>query len=113
MKFNYCVSYNNSSFWKNFVFNIILTEEQCLNYCNSCGHSPDFMNIFHNNHVPEYTKIDILTNIILYFQNTNNSDVSINYKQKYEELTKLLEPHKLDSDMSPTATLKMILKYAK
>ena len=42
-----------------------------------------------------------------------NVDLGINYKQKYEELVELLKPHKLEDDMSPATTLKMILKYHK
>jgi hypothetical protein len=42
-----------------------------------------------------------------------NVDLGINYKEKYEELVELLKPHKLEDDMSPTTTLKMILKYGK
>ncbi len=38
-----------------------------------------------------------------------NVDLGINYKEKYEELTELLEPHKID-EMPPSTTLKMILK---
>jgi hypothetical protein len=40
-----------------------------------------------------------------------NVDLGVNYKSKYEELAKLLEPHKLGDNMSPATTLKMILKY--
>jgi hypothetical protein len=40
-------------------------------------------------------------------------DLGTNYKAKYEELAKLLEPHKLEDDMEPATTLKMILKYGK
>ena len=38
-------------------------------------------------------------------------DLGFNYKQKYEELVALLEPHKIDNTMEPATTLKMILKY--
>ena len=40
-------------------------------------------------------------------------DLGTNYKEKYEELVELLNPHKIDDDMSPATTLKMILKYHK
>ena len=42
-----------------------------------------------------------------------NVDLGTNYKEKYEELVELLKPHKLEDDMSPATTLKMILKYNK
>ena len=45
--------------------------------------------------------------------NTETIDLGIDYKQKYDELVKLLEPYKIDEDMSPATTLKMILKYHK
>lgn len=31
----------------------------------------------------------------------------------YEELVELLNPYKIDDDMPPATTLKMVLKYAK
>ena len=40
-------------------------------------------------------------------------DLGINYKQKYEELVELLNPYKIDDDMPPVTTLKMVLKYSK
>jgi hypothetical protein len=40
-------------------------------------------------------------------------DLGINYKEKYDELVELLKPYKIEDDMSPSTTLKMILKYAK
>ena len=40
-------------------------------------------------------------------------DLGTNYKAKYEELAELLKPHKLEDDMEPSTTLKMILKYGK
>ena len=43
----------------------------------------------------------------------DNVDLGTNYKEKYEELAKLLKPHKLEDDMEPAVTLKMILKYGK
>jgi hypothetical protein len=42
----------------------------------------------------------------------NNIDLEIDYKQKYEQLVELLEPHKIDN-MPPETTLKMLLKYNK
>ena len=43
----------------------------------------------------------------------DNVDLGINYKKKYEELAELLNPYKLEDDMEPSTTLKMILKYCK
>ena len=42
-----------------------------------------------------------------------NVDLGINYKKKYEELAELLNPYKLEDNMEPSTTLKMILKYGK
>ena len=45
--------------------------------------------------------------------NCDEVDLGIDYKKKYDELVKLLKPHQIDDDMSPSTTLKMILRYAK
>jgi hypothetical protein len=42
-----------------------------------------------------------------------NVDLGTNYKEKYDEIVELLKPHKLEDDMSPATTLKIILKYHK
>jgi hypothetical protein len=42
-----------------------------------------------------------------------NVDLGLDYKKKYEELVELLKPHKLEDNMEPATTLKMILKYGK
>jgi hypothetical protein len=45
------------------------------------------------------------------FTDDGKVNLDFNYKKKYEELVELLKPHKLEDDMSPSTTLKMILKY--
>jgi len=45
------------------------------------------------------------------FSDDGKVDLGIDYKEKYEELVELLKPYKLEDDMSPSTTLKMILKY--
>jgi len=45
------------------------------------------------------------------FTDDGKVDLDFNYKEKYEELVELLKPYKLEDDMSPSTTLKMILKY--
>ena len=45
------------------------------------------------------------------FSDDGKVDFGIDYKKKYEELVELLKPYKLEDDMSPSTTLKMILKY--
>jgi len=45
------------------------------------------------------------------FSDDGKVDLGIDYKKKYEELVELLKPYKLEDDMSPSTTLKMILKY--
>ena len=45
------------------------------------------------------------------FSDDGRVDLGIDYKKKYEELVELLKPYKLEDDMSPSTTLKMILKY--
>ena len=44
------------------------------------------------------------------FSDDGRVDLGIDYKKKYEELVELLKPYVID-DMSPSTTLKMILKY--
>lgn len=56
-----------------------------------------------------YASVGILQEVV----KNENVDLGTNYKEKYEELVELLKPHKLEDDMSPTTTLKMILKYHK
>ena len=59
----------------------------------------------------KYYKMLASIELIRQSLSSENIDLGINYKKKYDELVELLEPHKIDGSMSPSTTLKMILKY--
>ncbi len=106
MKFDYC----SEKFGYTFYFS--LTEDEIRKFLHKRGLTYDFVyGIFPPNSGEEYKKfasIEIIRDALL----SDEVDLGIDYKKKYEELVELLEPHKID-DMPPETTLKMILKYNK
>ena len=108
MKFDY---YSGENFEYKFCFT--LTQNEIRKHFHKYGLTYRFdSNLFPPN-TPEYYKILDGLDMIRENIDDNNIDLGIDYKRKYEELVDLLEPHKIDDDMSPATTFKMILKYHK
>ena len=107
MKFDYC----SEKF--GYTFNFSLTEDEIRKFLHKRGLTYDFVyGIFPPNSGEEYKKLASIE-IIRQSLSSEDVDLGIDYKKKYEELVELLEPHKIDESMEPSTTLKMLLKYNK
>ncbi len=111
MKFNYCKEQLYNTLYPQYHFQFTLDEEEIRKVCHKFGHTPEWMRGVFNDFNPYqmYTSVRILQEVV----KDENVDLGTNYKEKYDELVELLKPHKLEDDMSPATTLKMILKYNK
>ena len=118
MKFEWCRELNANKFYPEYHFKFSLSEGDIRKvYLHKFGHTPEWLRgVFDEfEYSPKdhphqmYASLRILQEAV----KDENVDLGTNYKQKYEELVELLKPHKLEDDMSPTTTLKMILKYHK
>jgi hypothetical protein len=116
MKFEYSAAILENKYFPEYHFYFILTEDEVRESLHKRGYNSDnmhyFMNDFRNLSIPEDYKIFASTELIRDTLSSEEIDLGIDYKKKYEELVDLLEPHKID-DMPPETTLKMILKYTK
>lgn len=114
MKFDYC---RNLSADKGYVpifhFQYTLSIDEVQKALHKYGYSLEWMTIFDYSPTDHPHKIRSSLGIIQDALCDKNVDLGTNYKEKYEELVELLKPHKIDDDMSPTTTLKMILRYHK
>ena len=113
MKFDYCKEYPHNKFYPQYRFQFTLDEEEVRKVYHKFGLTPEWMrgvfDDFNEHPYKIYASMRILQEVV----KDENVDLGINYKEKYEELVELLKPHKLEDDMSPATTLKMILKYHK
>jgi hypothetical protein len=94
-------------------FSFSLTENEIRKVYHKNGTSYDTVEIFLDPLPSESYKIWKFIRLIQDSLDNDMDKVNLdfNYKKKYEELVELLKPHKLEDDMSPSTTLKMILKY--
>jgi hypothetical protein len=112
MKFDWYRELNNNKFYPEYHFKFSLDEDEVRKVTHKYGKDEEWMRDAFEYSKPDdpyqmYAALRILQDAT----NDNRVDLGTNYKQKYEELVELLKPHKIDNDMSPTTTLKMILKY--
>lgn len=113
MKFDWYKKLNNK-FYPEYHFSFSLDEDEIRKVVHIYGYDEEWLRDAFEYSRPDstyqmYTSLRILVDAT----NDNPVDLGTNYKQKYEELVELLKPHKIDEDMSPETTLKMILKYHK
>jgi hypothetical protein len=107
----------NNGYFPEHHFRYTLCEDDVRKVMHKYAYSPEWMRSLFENF--EYSptdrppKIGASLRILQDALCDENVDLGTNYKAKYEELVKLLEPHKLEDDMEPSTTLKMILKYGK
>lgn len=114
MKFNYYKEMDHKWFFPTYNFQFSITEDEARSVFHKYGigslgqmeHAFGF--VIEPNHPSLIGQALALLRDALCEENV---DLGINYKQKYEELVALLEPHKIDDTMEPATTLKMILKY--
>jgi len=114
MKFDYARTYSlQNSFWPEYNFKFVIKESEILDVCNR--HGRDLLWVDHTLQIAnDNTKKCFASFLIQQSIGPIKNDLDIvDYKVKYQELVDLLEPHKIDDDMSPATTLKMILKYHK
>ena len=118
MKFDYCKDWSEAMGYQSvYHFRYILYEDDVRKVIHKYALPPEWMrNLFENfEHSPtdHPHKIGASLSILQDALFDKNVDLGINYKEKYEELAELLKPHKLEDNMEPATTLKMILKYGK
>lgn len=116
MKFDYCrVSSGKRGFYPVWNFHFTLDEDEVRKVVHKYGYPlEDSVGNSYISSLPTYEQMLASLRILQEAAiDTVTIDLGINYKEKYEELVELLKPHKIDDDMSPATTLKMILKYHK
>lgn len=118
MKFDYCKDLSaDNGYFPVYHFRYILDEDEVRKVIHKYGYSSKWLTCVFEDF--EYTpkdhpnKIGVSLRILQDALCDKNVDLGTNYKEKYEELVELLKPYKIDEDMSPATTLKMILKYHK
>jgi peroxiredoxin len=112
MKFNYSKEMNYKWFCPTYYFQFSITKDEALSVFHKYGvgtvkQMENAFSVVEPNHYVIGQALALLRDAYC----DENVDLGINYKQKYEELVALLEPHKIDDTMEPATTLKMILKY--
>jgi hypothetical protein len=113
MNFDYTAEISHTKIYPEYHFTFTLTQDEVYKVI----HKYDFDKSTYMREVFEYSTdkyYKLLASIEIIRQSLSSEDVDlgIDYKKKYEELVELLEPHKID-DMPPETTLKMILQYGK
>ena len=106
MKFDYTRVFSDKIFTPGYLFQYSLTEDELQKVFHK--YSTSFC-LISDKKFMEAMSARIIRDAVV----DEGVDLGINYKQKYEELVELLNPYKIDDDMSPTTTLKMVLKYSK
>lgn len=112
MKFDYAMGMNPQTFLPEHHFSFCLSEGDAEKVPHKYGYDSDwifrtFSYLNSDSTHKLYAAVFLISEALV----DDKVDMGINYKQKYQELVDLLEPHKIDDDMSPATTLKMILKY--
>lgn len=115
MKFDYYCGLNETQFYPEYTFQFTLTEDETRKVYHQYGMDARQMlsDTFEHSGSEKYYKMLASIELIRQSLSSENVDLGINYKKKYDELVELLEPHKVDGSMTPVTTLKMILKYHK
>lgn len=118
MKFDYCKEISlpgcgaPSSFPYTYHFQFSLSYDEIQKALHKYAIPPNWLfDALEWSSKPQPYQMEASLSIIQDAMSDENVDLGTNYKQKYEELVDLLEPHKIDDDISPATTLKMILKY--
>jgi hypothetical protein len=117
MKFEYGKYLSANIYLPVYDFRYTLDEDDVRKVLHKYAYPPEWMSAvfdaFQYSPSNHPDKIEASLRILKDALCDKNVDLGTNYKEKYEELVELLQPHKLEDDMSPATTLKMILKYHK
>lgn len=115
MKFDYYKKLSIETLYPEYHFQFSLTEDEIRKVTHKYGFNQNWMqDVFYcgtncgTNSEQMLFSLRILQDAAT---DTETIDLGINYKEKYKELEKLLEPYKIDENMPPSTTLKMLLKY--
>jgi hypothetical protein len=113
MKFDYAAGISHNTYIPEYNFTFTLTQDEVYKVIHKYDiDKQTYMEqVFGNPSTDKYYKILASIEIIRDALSFDKVDLGVDYKKKYEELAELLEPHRIDEDMSPTTTLKMLLKY--
>lgn len=116
MKFDYCREFSDKyGYYSVWNFHFTLEEDEVRKVTHKYGIPLE--DCYGNSYISSLPSYEQMLASLRILQeaaiDTVTIDLGIDYKQKYEELVELLKPHKIDDDMSPATTLKMILKYNK
>lgn len=115
MKFDYCREQSiENSFCPQYSFKFTLTEDELRRVTHKYGLPSNWAyDVFNYSSADSPYQMLTSLSVIQDAIGDDRVDLGINYKEKYEELVELLKPYKIDDDMPPSTTLKMILKYHK
>jgi hypothetical protein len=114
MNFDYTAEISHTKIYPEYHFTFTLTQDEVYKVI----HKYDFdkrtymEQVFENSGTGKYYKLLASIELIRQSLSSEDVDLGVDYKKKYEELVELLEPHRID-DMPPATTLKMLLKYNK
>ena len=111
MKFDYCRGVEELTYLPEYYFKFALTEDEVEKVLHKHGTAYRFEYDLFPPSIDENHKIWTSIQLITECFSGDKPDLGVDYKKKYEELCELLEPHRIDEDMSPATTLKMLLKY--
>jgi hypothetical protein len=114
MNFDYSAKISHTKLYPEYDFHFTLTEDEVHRVIHKYNFDKKtyMEQVFGNPSTDKYYKLLASIEIIRQSLSSEDVDLGIDYKKKYDELVELLEPHKID-DMPPETTLKMILKYNK
>jgi hypothetical protein len=114
MNFDYTAKISHNKHYPEYHFHFTLTEDEVHRVIHKYNFDKKtyMEQVFGNPSTDKYYKLLASIEIIRQSLSSEDVDLGIDYRKKYDELVELLEPHKID-DMPPETTLKMILKYNK
>ena len=113
MKFDfYCERSAETAYQEIYHFHYTLTRDEIEKTLWNHGDNLERFN-FHFPLAPLNYKMSASLGLIRESFLDDEVDLGINYKKKYEELSELLKPYRIEENMEPSTTLKMILKYSK
>lgn len=113
MKFDYCNERSVETGYQSvYHFRYTLTRDEIIKTLWKYGDNPERFDLQFST-APLNCQMNASLGLIRDSFFDDEIDLGIDYKKKYEELAELLKPHKLEDNMEPATTLKMILKYGK
>lgn len=113
MKFNFCRDFSRETgYQETYHFHYTLTREEIIKTLWKYGDNPEMFDFCFST-APLNYQMSASLGLIRDSFFDDEVDLGIDYKKKYEELAELLKPHRIEDNMEPSTTLKMILKYHK